>query len=174
MPPGKLLYELGKCGINLMPVSNDAVVAGITVKSEKTEELAIRDIAVSVRSFYVKSSHHSNSLVGDKILVRIRENLEYDQDFAEDQEKDWKSVCWWPNKCAVIKSRDSLNNCNEALLEGTETHSALDIVLRKHDLTHADAIERMKDMQTLVFTETVARFLKLTKLLSFTAGKHII
>jgi len=40
--------------------------------------------------------------------VRIRENLEYDEEFHElGMEKDWKSICWWPNKVTCIKARDS-------------------------------------------------------------------
>ncbi len=52
-------------------------------------------------------------------MVRIRENLEYDEEFAEDQEKDWKSICWWPNKCAVIKARESHESLNENFLSDT-------------------------------------------------------
>lgn len=43
----------------------------------------------------------------EKILVRIRENVEYDEmTYGEDQEKDWKSICWYPNKCAAIRAGD--------------------------------------------------------------------
>ena len=55
----------------------------------------------------------------DKVMVRIRENLEYDEEFAEDQEKDWKSIVWWPNKCAAIKARESSETLNESFVNGT-------------------------------------------------------
>jgi hypothetical protein len=33
-------------------------------------------------------------LKNNQILLRIRENVDYDDFFAEDQEKDWKSIMW--------------------------------------------------------------------------------
>jgi cancer susceptibility candidate protein 1 len=51
-----------------------------------------------VRSFYLKSSRFSYQLSDKKVLLRIRENLAYDELFAEDQEKDWKSIMWFQNK----------------------------------------------------------------------------
>ena len=56
----------------------------------------------------------------DKVLVRMRENFEFDEVFAEDQEKDWKSVVFGPNKCSVIKARDSSETLDESLLNDTE------------------------------------------------------
>jgi cancer susceptibility candidate protein 1 len=50
----------------------------------------------------------------------MRENLEYDEEFAEDQEKDWKSVVFGANKCYCIKARDSAETLDEAMLNGTE------------------------------------------------------
>lgn len=56
-------------------------------------------------------------------MVRIRENMEYDEEFAEDQEKEWKSIVWWTNKCACVKSRDSWENLNENFVDGTVVSS---------------------------------------------------
>ena len=50
----------------------------------------------------------------------MRENLEYDEEFAEDQEKDWKSVVFGANKCYCIKARDSAETLDESMLNGTE------------------------------------------------------
>ena len=36
--------------------------------------------------------------------MRIRENLEYDADFEEDYEPDWRYVRWWNNKCSFVTS----------------------------------------------------------------------
>jgi len=60
------------------------------------------------------------ALSQDKILVRMRENLEFDEEFAEDQEKDWKSIVFGPNKCSCIKARDSSETLDENMLDGTE------------------------------------------------------
>ena len=51
--------------------------------------------------------------------MRIRENLEFDEEYAEDQEKDWKSIVWWSNKCACVRIRDSAETPNENLVDGT-------------------------------------------------------
>lgn len=102
-------------------------------------------------------------------MLRMRENPEYDEEFLEDQEKDWKTLVWWKNKVACIEMRDSFENLNENLKTETLTHSRLDILFSKHDIiSHDSLIERMKDTRYIVFNDTLKRFLKLTKLLSFT------
>ena len=98
----------------------------------------------------------------------MRENPEFDEDFAEDQEKDWKTFVWWKNKVACIKMRDSYDNLNETLLDGTLTHARLNLLLTKHELTDPDLIDKTKDTQHIIFNDTLKRFLKLTKMLSFT------
>jgi len=35
-----------------------------------------------------------------QVLLRLRENLEYDRDYLEDYEPDWRYMAWWRNKCA--------------------------------------------------------------------------
>jgi cancer susceptibility candidate protein 1 len=60
------------------------------------------------------------AISSDRVLVRIKENLEFDLEFAEDQEKDWKSVVFWDNKCACIKAKDSAETLNDHFLEDTE------------------------------------------------------
>jgi len=66
------------CGVNLLPIPEDAKSANICSKSVDTEDNAIEDIAVGVKSYFVKSSKWSTTLPGDQVLVRIRDNLEYD------------------------------------------------------------------------------------------------
>lgn len=168
-----LLYQLSKCGINLLPVQNDALVAKLVPKNQKAEELAISNITQAVRSFFIKSSRFSYQLPEDKILCRIRENLEFDEEFHEDQEKDWKSVCWYPNKVCVLKCRDSQSTCNDQMLDNTVAHGSLDLLLRKHDLTNQQALDRMKQTQFVVLQDTIAKFLRLTHILTFTAGKVV-
>lgn len=39
-----------------MPVDEDALTNGLALKSKETEDKAIKDICLAMRSFYVKSS----------------------------------------------------------------------------------------------------------------------
>jgi cancer susceptibility candidate protein 1 len=70
--------------------------------------------------------------------------LEFDEEFAENQEKDWKTVRWWHNKCAVIQARDSYPKCKPDYIPGTVTHCNLEALLKSHMLTHPEAIQKMK------------------------------
>lgn len=99
---GQLLYELQRCGVNFLPLREDAHFANIIQKDPAAEELAIRDLSEAVRAFYIESSRWNNSDTQETIVAKIKENLEFDEEFAENQEKDWKTVRWWHNKCAVI------------------------------------------------------------------------
>lgn len=130
--------------------------------------MAIQDVAFAVRSFFVKSSRWNHIINSEKIMVRMRENPEFDEDFAEDQEKDWRTLVWWKNKVGCIRMRDSYENLNEGLIEGSLTHARLHILLEKHEMVGEEMIFRMKDTQFITFNDTLKRFLKLTKLLSFT------
>lgn len=140
----------------------------IDLKNPEAEALAIQDVCFAVRSFFIKSSRWNHIINSEKIMLRMRENPELDEDFAEDQEKDWKTIVWWKNKVGAIKMRDSYENLNENLLDGTLTHARLDLLLTKDNLTAAELIDKFKDTQYIVFNDTLKRFLKLTKLLSFT------
>jgi len=168
--PGVLLKELYRCGINLLPVDQDAEVCNIPTKLLEAELKAINEIGFGVRLFYVKSSKWNMALAQDKILVRMRENLEFDEEFAEDQEKDWKSIVFGPNKCSIIKARDSAETLNENLLDDTETHSNLELLLKKHELTNEEWLFRLRETEFIGFIDTVKRFLRLTHLLTFTLG----
>jgi len=79
-----LLYQLSKCGIHLMPIKEDATVANITPKDDKCEDAAIADVVSAVRSFFIKYCRFSYKVSEEKIICRIRENLEYDLEFHED------------------------------------------------------------------------------------------
>lgn len=54
--PEQLLYELYKCGVNLMPIDADADQCGITPRSLDHEEKAINDLSTGCRAYYFKSS----------------------------------------------------------------------------------------------------------------------
>ena len=68
------------------------------VKDREAEQEAIRDIAYAVESFYIRSEINESK----DIVVKIRENLDYERVFLEDQEKDWKRIRWTTgNRCEV-------------------------------------------------------------------------
>ncbi len=77
------MKELYNCGVNLLPVVEDADSAHICRKSVETEDNAIFDLSMGVRSFAIKSIRWSAALPNEQILVRMRENIEYDEEFAE-------------------------------------------------------------------------------------------
>lgn len=71
------------------------------VKDRKAEQNAIRDIAYAIEAFYVRSEINDSS----DIVVKIRENLEYERVFLEDQEKDWKKIRWLNDDRCEVSNR---------------------------------------------------------------------
>ena len=132
MTPGNILLELSKCGIHLMPVDEDAKLGGIHLKSSLAEEKAILDVATHLRSFAFRSSKWNKTIEAENIVVKIRENLEFDKEFFEDHEPDWKYVMWWSNKCAFVKCSDDSETCDVNIPAGHETHSLLNLALKGH------------------------------------------
>lgn len=84
--PGRLLLELQKCGVHLLPDDQDAKLANITLKDRYAEEKAILDIATCIRSFAFRSSKWNKILGEENVVFKIRENLEFDREFFEDHE----------------------------------------------------------------------------------------
>lgn len=131
--PGYLLQELSKCGIHLMPRDEDAELAGIDRKDRNAEERAIIDVACSVSAFHYRrckwnhgESNENQGVGADTIVLRIRENLEYDESFAEDYEPDWRQVMWWNNKVSFVEgTKETDAKCNWQIAEGQVTHSIL-------------------------------------------------
>ena len=130
--PGYLLLELQKCGINLLPRDNDAKLAGIDLKDRAAEERAILDVSNGVRAFHFRKAKWNQGIAGEEgihssqVLIRLRENLEYDREFLEDYEPDWRYVSWWGNKCAFQKGcKDTDAKCNALLADGQVTHALL-------------------------------------------------
>jgi hypothetical protein len=50
--------------------------------------------------------------------MSVRLNLEYDRQFFEEHEKEWKTFVWYKNKCGYTKLKDSDAECNPQLEEG--------------------------------------------------------
>lgn len=84
-----------------MPVDEDYEEARIPVKDRKAEENAIRDIAYAVESFYIRSEVNDST----DVVAKIRENLEYERVFLEDQEKDWKKIRWLSDDRCEVTNR---------------------------------------------------------------------
>ena len=73
-----------------MPLDQDYEDAKIPVKDSIAEENAIRDIAYAVESYFIAGQINTSN----DIMVKMRENLEYEKVFLEEQEKDWIKVRW--------------------------------------------------------------------------------
>jgi hypothetical protein len=90
-------------------------------------------VACSVRAFHYRrckwnqGESTENPGVGkETIILRIRENLEYDESFAEDYEPDWRQVMWWNNKVSFVEgARETDAKCNAQIAEGQLTHALL-------------------------------------------------
>lgn len=173
MTPGYLLHELSKCGIHLMPRDEDAQLGGIEKKDRNAEERAIIDVACSVRAFHYRrckwnQGETENPGVGaDTIVLRIRENIEYDEEFAEDYEPDWRQVMWWSNKVSYVEgTKETDKKCTVRLAEGHVTHSILHQSLVPGMCSDA-ARARVTAYHGIEFIDTVKKTLRLTRLLAF-------
>ena len=134
LTPGYLLQELSKCGIMLMPRDEDAALAQIDLKDRGAEERAIADVSLAVRAFHFRSCKwnmtrdpENAGVPPETILMRIRENLEFDAEFEEDYEPDWRYVQWWNNKSSFVEGckQSQENNCNATITQGQVTHGLL-------------------------------------------------
>ena len=130
--PGYLLLELQKCGVNLMPRDEDAKLAGIELKDRAAEERAIIDISNSVRAFHFRKAKWNQGVAAEEgigssqVLIRLRENLDFDLDYLEDYEPDWRYVSWWQDKCAFQAGcKDTDAQCQACLPDGQVTHALL-------------------------------------------------
>ena len=93
-----MLRELSKRGIHLLPENDEYEYANLKRKDRESEKCAIRDLAYAIESFTVRSEPNPS----DSIQVKIRENLDHENVFLEDQEKDWMRILWADEgKCSV-------------------------------------------------------------------------
>jgi hypothetical protein len=68
----------------LLPEDIDIEEAELNLKDSDAEDRAIEDIALAVRSFFIRSSKWSSLVSDEKVVYILRENIEYDEEFAED------------------------------------------------------------------------------------------
>ena len=100
--------------------------------------------------------------------MRIRENLEFDAEFEEDYEPDWRYVMWWGNKVSFVEGcrQNQDDNCNAQIAEGHLTHGLLSQACEPPNCSEAASI-MCKDLQYIQFTDTVKKTLRLLRLFSF-------
>lgn len=164
--PGILLMSLRKCGINLIPDDDDAERGGIHLKDKFTEERSILDISQTLKVFAFQSVKWSQQASEENIVVRLRENPDNDRVFLEDDESDWKSVMWWPNKVAYIKCKNCDETFNSEFLK--ETHAILPLAVK--GMQSDNAVETCQYYHDIDFIDNIMRTLRLTRLLSFTTA----
>jgi cancer susceptibility candidate protein 1 len=116
--PGTLLEELLRSGINLMPVKEDDKLCGYQVKNKKVEERAILEVATSVGAFALRSSVWNKTLPPERVAIGIRLNLEYDKEFFEKDESEWKTFVWYEDKCGMTKLKDTDPDSKPELANG--------------------------------------------------------
>lgn len=108
----EIILELRNCGILINPLEEDIISAGLKVHNYESQDRAINDIIIACRHYAIKS-HSLNSVIEENIvLAKFKANLEYDDYFFDDEEKDWTEIAWYPNKCLMGKTfyqDDTLN-----------------------------------------------------------------
>lgn len=66
-----------------MPNASDSIFLESSMKDEKSEKNCINDLVQAVKGFYIKSSRFSQKHNSDTIICRLKENLEYDEEFYD-------------------------------------------------------------------------------------------
>ena len=100
-------------------------------------------------------------------MLRIRENLEFDKEFLEDDENDWRQVVWWANKCSFVNGcKDTDAKCNVQIAEGQETHCLLTQAIG-NEVCSEQAYLTAQDYTPIEFIDTMKKTLRLLRLLSF-------
>lgn len=56
---------------------------------------------MACRQYAIKSHGSNSQMESDVIMCKIKENCDYDDKFFDDEEKDWKNIVWFPNKCSI-------------------------------------------------------------------------
>jgi hypothetical protein len=161
MPPGYLLLELSRCGVHLLPTDDDLLNADVSGKNAESEERAARDIAYSVNTFSFRISKWNRTSGPNFVVARSRPNLEYDEFFAEDEEHDWRSLAWHPNKVQFTHTKETDEHLRLRQFEG---HLNLRVLLQNEP---AEVMSRLNNDIPVHLCDTVLRTLRLLRLLAF-------
>ena len=119
-----------------------------------------------MRSYAFRSCRWNTTIDAENICIKIRENLEFDREFFEDHEPDWRYTMFWPNKCAFVRVSDLAESPDTRLAAGHETHSLYVQTLPGHCTD--EAYERCQQFSYIDFIDTIKKTLRLTRILSFT------
>ena len=168
MAPGILLKQLSRSGIHLIPDERDYKLAGIEPKDPNAEDKAVWDVVSSINAYAFRSAKwNKNPKLKDNIILKIRENLEYDREFFEDYEPDWRYVMWWANKCSFVDCTDLDEDFDRRvnIPEGSETHALLNLTLINNATD--EALERCSTYAHIRFIQTLKKFLKILRLFAF-------
>ena len=162
--------NLSKCGIHMIPDDEDAARGGIHLKDKATEERAILDIAQTLKVFAFQSVKWSQQSPADNIVLRLRENPDNDKVFLEDDESDWRSICWWTNKVSFIKCKNCDESFNPEIENGQVTHAMLCLAVQ--GVYPESSVENCQYYHDIDFIDTVQKTLRLLRLLSFTTNAY--
>ena len=168
IPPGMILKNLSRWGIHLIPDDRDFKLAGIEQKDFEAEERAIWDIVWCINAYSFRSAKWNKiPRTKDNIVVKIKENLEYEKEFFEDYESDWRYMMWWANKCSFVNCSDLEEDYEKQTLipEDKETHALMSLALVGNSTD--EAYERCHSYHHIRFIHTLKKFLRLLRLLSF-------
>lgn len=182
--PATLLCELRECGLNLLPEDGDAdFLDEYSTKNAATQARAYSDLSEMAAFYDIASSKHNRKLVQDRALVRIRENLLFEEHdpLDPDCDSDYQAVMFFPDKACFAQSLEQ-KSPSATLLEGGpanladllpnhNTHSSLNICYEKHPTlgtSVAETLQRLEVTCTNVrFIEAVRQTMALMRLLSF-------
>lgn len=96
----------------------------------------------------------------------MRENLDFQNIFLEDQEKDWKRIRWGDrDKCWVDGKGVMERHYNLQVIA-----IIIQILLQHHDFCEKECLDRIKFNNEYLLRKTVMKVLELTRVLAFTAS----
>jgi hypothetical protein len=172
--PATLLMELKESGLNLLPEDGDAeFIPDITPKDKETQARAYSDLSEIAAFYDIASSKHNRSLDPQRALVRIRENLLFeDHDPLDpDCDTDYQSIMFFPDKSCFVRSLEQKSPCQESTVEGHFTHASLYLCFDRHPTLGAAAPETLQRLEVTCtnvrFVEAVRQTMALMRLLSF-------
>jgi len=126
-----------------------------------------------IAAFYdIASSKHNRGLTPERALVRIRENLLFEEHdpLDPDCDSDYQAVMFFPDKACFVQSLEQ-KACKEERLENHFTHSSLFLCYEKHPTLSAAIPETLQRLEVTCsnvrFIEAVRQTMALMRLLSF-------
>lgn len=172
--PATLLCELRECGLNLLPEDGDAdCLENYTPKHPETQARAYSDLSEIAAFYDIASSKHNRGLVPERALVRIRENLLYEEHdpLDPDCDSDYQAIMFFPDKACFVQSLEQKSPCREDMIANHFTHSSMFLCYEKHPTLGAgipEILQRLEVTCTNVrFIEAVRQTMALMRLLSF-------